>query len=97
MTEVPNNIHKFALHLDEWSISRVAALIKKVATDAASSTEIPFEVGALNALEDALETVLSNIFVAAGEVARQRGSDTISGEDIRVVQAAIKEHREKQK
>ena len=74
----------------------VAALIKKVATDAASSTEIPFEVGALNALEDALETVLSNIFVAAGEVARQRGSDTISGEDIRVVQAAIKEHREKQ-
>jgi histone H3/H4 len=65
--------------------TELLSLIHEVATSAADKSEVPFEAGAVVALEEALEPMLEAMCAQAYKIAEADGRDEITEQDLRAV------------
>ena len=67
-------------------------MLSNIASAAAAKSAIPLQAGALSELENALEGVLKNVFVAAFALAKDDGRTEIEAKDIQAVHKTIMDH-----
>mgnify|MGYP006097499231 CR=1 FL=1 len=71
-------------------------MLSNIAAAAAAKSSIPLQAEALSELENALEGVLQNVFVAAFALAKKDGRTEIEASDIQAVHKQIMDHANKQ-
>ena len=72
-------------------------MLSSIASAAAAKSTIPLQAEALNELENALEGVLENVFVAAFALAKEDGRTEIDAKDIQAVHKTIMDHNKRKK
>ena len=72
-------------------------MLSSIASAAAAKSAIPLDAAALAELENSLEGVLENVFVAAFALAKQDGRTEIDAKDIQAVHKKIMKTTAKRK
>ena len=65
--------------------TELSEMCANIARDAAGKSQVPFEAGAVVALEEALEPMLEALCKAAFARAKKAGRDNITVEDLKAV------------
>jgi histone H3/H4 len=74
---------------------KVSDMLSSIASAAAAKSSIPLQAEALSELENALEGVLENVFVAAFAYAKSDGRTVIDAKDIQAVHNKIMKNSKK--